>query len=232
MEKEQMWKKLDNLVKVITHRAPDWYYTQKQIYKDIDAIYESNKEMTVDILYTMALDVDQSNEWDNFNVMDILYYLLKKYKRNNDIKYLEDKYRDMLKIIFEDETHVNCRKFLGTLLTEGFNKNERLELFKKYLKTETDPINVQVYKYNILRHEVVGAFPERGFLSIIGALESNDPSDDTVMETQKTIDILIKKRGKEIVSKYLKTYLNHRYAKEESKVVLRQIKINRDDLLI
>ena len=58
----------------------------------------------------------------------------------------------------------------------------------------------------------------------------NEPRDDTVEEIQKAVNYRVKKYGGEIVDKYLKIYINHRYAKERSKVVLRQMKIN-DDVL-
>ena len=209
----------------------DGYYIDKRQYKNIDVIYESNKEITADILYEMALDTNLEDAWDNHNVMYVMYYLLRTHKKNNDVKYLKSKFRGMLKIIFDDEAYVDCRTFLGGLWREGFIVDEGLELFEKYLKTEIDPRNIEVYKYQVLAIELYDAFSEQeGFVGITGALEMNEPRDDTVEEIQKAVNYRVKKYGGEIVDKYLKIYINHRYAKERSKVVLRQMKIN-DDVL-
>ena len=71
----------------------DGYYIDKRQYKNIDVIYESNKEITADILYEMALDTNLEDAWDNHNVMYVMYYLLRMHKKNNDVKYLKSKFR-------------------------------------------------------------------------------------------------------------------------------------------
>ena len=126
-----MWKKLDKLVKESRHHAIDEFYTIKQMYKDIDIIYESNKKVTVDILCEMALDVNLPSKWDNNSVMCILYYLLLMHESDDDsVDYLKHKYSGLLESVFKDESYVKNRKFLDGLTDIGFNENEELSLFK------------------------------------------------------------------------------------------------------
>ena len=148
---------LKKLVKESEGLSDGMDYLDTEEYKNIDQIYMSNKNGTVDVLYNIAIDINLQNIWDHENVMLILHSLLLQHKD----EYLKSKYKDMIKIVFENPTLVQCRIFLPDLLSAGFTDFESEEMLRKYLKTEQDPTNIKHFKFKILWFELLRRFPEQ-----------------------------------------------------------------------
>ena len=62
--------------------------------------------------------------------------------------------------IFEKNEYAEFRHMLGSIIRAGFDKKKIKEMYKKYLKVETDPRNIEVYKYQILATDMHEIFPD------------------------------------------------------------------------
>ena len=230
--KEDTIIKLNSVIMKSKGRA-DGFYWKTEEYKTLNEIYMSDKKGTVDILSDIVLRPNPQDEYDNESAMSILECMIWENERdNNDLSYLKSKFREMIIVIFEDPGLVKCRKFLNESTNSGFNTEEELILFKKYIKTETDTINVKHFKYRILALELSKKFAEQsGFLHPTSTLELNqlkEPTNVKVERMQNYINAEIKEYGVDSVKEYLKFFYNHKYTKDGSKVVLREIKIDGD----
>lgn len=230
--KEDTIIKLNNVIVKSKGRA-DGFYWKTEEYKTLNEIYMSDKKGTVDILSDIVLRPNPQDEYDNESAMSILECMIWENERdNNDLSYLKSKFREMIIVIFEDPGLVKCRKFLNESTNSGFNAEEELILFKKYIKIETDTINVKHFKYRILALELSKKFAEQsGFLHPTSTLELNqlnEPTNVKVERMQNYINAEIKEYGVDSVKEYLKFFYNHKYTKDGSKAVLREIKIDGD----
>ena len=224
MEKTIKMKLLE-LIKESRHLTSSWYYVQDDIYKQIDEIYESHQKEVVDILYTMTLDTIE-DPFDNNTYRAILYYLLLEHKYSkDDVRYLKASYKKMILKIFTNDKYTRLREF-DNLTAVGFTKMESENLFRKYIKSETDPAVIKKYKYEILLLESDRLFPNRRFTQTICILELHQPGKDKINTLQDNINNRIKDYGIDIVREWIKVFLNHEYLSEGANDMLRQVKIS------
>lgn len=212
------------LIKESRYLTSSWYYVQGDIYKQLDIIYEANQKEVVDILYDMALDVNIKNFFESISYVSILGYLLLEHERANDnVTCVKDAYRKMVLEIFKNNDYVKLRGSEG-LMFVGFTKDEAEDLFRKYIKTETDPATIKKYKYEILQLESSRLFPKHSFAQTICILELHDTGKDKINTLQDNINNRIKDYDVKIVRKWIKLFLNHEYLSEAAKDILRLVK--------
>ena len=206
------------------------FYWKTEPYKNLSEIYESDKVSTADILCEIALSSDPKTAYDNENIMSIIECIILQHGKNSDeVRYLKSKYKNLVKTVFESNNYSKCRSYFDYLSTVGIDPEVELESFKKNLKTETDAANISRLKYLILVLELCREFPkQRGFLFPTGRLELNEMEENTAKKIQNYINIEIELYGIDIVEEYIDFFLAHRYAKETSKKVLKQMKVECD----
>lgn len=215
-------EELINLVKTSKFAYTDGYFHISDKYKKIDEIYMKHPKETVDIIYKSALDIDTIN--NNKDRMAVLHNLVFSHKDNT---YIKSVFRKMILEIFNNEKYIEFRYILGDMIYDGLDRQEIKELYTKYLKTETDSRNIEIYKNQILNLDLYEAFPDQqGFSLTTNTIELNEPKKHTVGYIQGLVDARINEDGIDLVLKWLRMFYNHEYTKEHSKQVLKQIKIN------
>ena len=196
-----------------------------KIYKAIDKIYVKNPKETVDIIFELALDLNNVKD-DTEDRISVLYNLLAAHKYNkDDVTYIKLIFRKMVIEIFEEEKYTKFRYILPTMISAGFDEKEIEKLFRKYIKTEQDPRNIEVYKFRLLSIDLDKAFPKHVF-GITSLLELNEVKPHTVKRVQESINTDIREYGVDVVREYIKIFHDNEYIKETSKQVLKQIKVN------
>ena len=223
-----MKEELRQLVKKSEYGTLDFYYLDRDEYKQINAMFLKDQKQVIRILREMIMNPDQ-NEFERDNTMNIfcfLLYMYKKHDNNNvDMTYLESQYRRMIFDILEKDSNSSNRNGLVFFINIIFTPKEMRNVFEKYLKTETDPKNIAHFKYILLLADVMLAFPGQGFRDKTTMFELGVPTKNRIAICQTSINNAIKENGENIVREFLKMFFHHEYTKETSRIMLRQIKI-------
>lgn len=229
-----MKEELIKLLSTCNNTCFDNEYVQDDVYKNIDKIYVDNPIKTTNLLYSIALDVNNISDFKigiNESAMSTMRLLLVEHRKNkDDVTYIESIYKKMVKQIFAEEKYLKFKIILDELLWYGgFTKNEIGNLYGKYVEIETDPDVIKKYKYELLEIDLRQAFPDKvfGFMSV---LELGSPRTTNVATIQKILDSDVRDYGADVVIEYIKMLYNHKYTKEHTKIILKQLVINGDTL--
>ena len=221
MEKE-VKRELEKIIK--NEYEVDWYFPWKEEYKQVDQIYMDNEKELVDLLYRIALDSNSDNQF-SMNCMFVMQCLLVIHEeQGHDVTYIESVYKEMVLKVFEKPRQTKFKTEHINLLLHVFTSAESEALLRKHIEHETDPKIIKEYKYCILNYEFHQLFPKQGgFVYTMCILEKHTPGKQKTETLEYDINKKIKEYGIKIVQEWSEKYLNHEYASEEGKSLLRQV---------